>query len=167
MPRHIAGTAYATLGHTDLCIMPVPSIFIMGMHDALPTGDFRDVTVSNNFKANGPCDKNWIDSVTKAHDNANNIAMIFTLLTSDADRERYISPFYSNTLYPSRAPSLNITSITNSPIIAPDFKAVSTNLGIPLGPLGCVPTAAPAITTVYIQKEDKALAESTAEILTR
>ena len=50
---------------------------------------------------------------------------------------------------------------------APDFNAVSTNLGIPVGLLGGAPTAAPATTIVYIQKEDKVLTESKAEILTR
>ena len=88
MPWHLDGTTYETLGHTDLCIIPVPSLFIMGMHGALPMGDFRDATISNNFKVNGPCHENWVNSATKAYDNANDIAIIFTLLTSDANRER-------------------------------------------------------------------------------
>ena len=62
----------------------------MDIHDGLPTGDFRDVTVTNNFKVSGPDHKNWIDSVTKAYDNALNIAIIFTILSSTADKERYI-----------------------------------------------------------------------------
>ena len=167
LPAHLVGTSSDAQGHTNLCIISALSIFIMCMHDTLPTGDFRDQAVSDGFNANGLLHENWIESMTKAYNNAANIAVIFTILTASADKETYISPFYSNELYLARAPSLNITIVKNSPSTAPDFNAVSTILGVPSGPLGGIPTAPPITTTVYIQKEDKALTETTAEILTR
>ena len=42
----------------DLVIISVLSIFIMGMHDALPSGDFRDSTVADTFKVNGASHEN-------------------------------------------------------------------------------------------------------------
>ena len=105
--------------------------------------------------------------LTKAYSNAADIAVIFSHLTAPADKEKNISPFYSDDFYHACAPSLNITTITNSPSTAHDFNAVFTILGVPAGPLGGIPAAAPVSTTVYIQKEDKALTEPTVEILTR
>ena len=71
----------------------------MGMHDGLPTGDFRDATIANDFSVNGPDHKNWINSMTKAYDNAFDIAIISTILSSTADKETYISPFYTPTSF--------------------------------------------------------------------
>ena len=167
LTAHLVGTSYETQALTDLIIISVPSIFMMGMHDALPSGGFRDTAVADAFKGNGSKHENWIESITKAYNNAPDIAIIFAHLATAADKETHISPFYTDDLYPARAPSLNITIINRSTSTAPDFYAVSTILGVPAGPLGGVPVTVPAPTTVYIQKKDKALTESTAKILTR
>ena len=165
LPWHLVGTTYEPRGLTDLVTISAPSVFMMGMHDVLPSGDFRDATVADAFKANSTEHENWIECVTKAYSNAVGIALIFALLPNAADKETYISSFYTDALYPASAPSLNITIVNRSASTAPDFNAVSTILGVPAGPLGGVPATPPASTTVYIQKEDKALTDPSPVII--
>ena len=64
-------------------MVSVPSLFIMGMHDALSTGYFRDMTVKYAFTANGVGHKNWMESAIKACDNAPDIAIIFNNIRGD------------------------------------------------------------------------------------
>ena len=146
-------------------MMSVLSLFIMGMHDALSTGCFRDAAAKDAFSADGIGYENWIESVIKAYDNATTITIIFN--NTKTEQNKCISSFFSDHLYPASAPCLNITSVNRLTSTIANFNAVSTNLGVSAGPLGGITLPLPMTTTVAIQKERKADTEAPAKILTR
>ena len=155
MAKHIKGTSYKLAGHTDLCMMSVPSLFIMGMHDAPLTSCVTDTVVKDALSANRDGHKNLIESVIKAYHNTANIAIIFNSIKTE--QKKCISSFFSDNLYPASVLYLNITIANGLPSTIANFNAVPTNLGIHADPLGDITLPLHANTTVVIQKEDKAV----------